>query len=259
MTYRIFGAGVGGDTPVPLSHVREGDFVILPNTWDGGGPIVVVCHGAGATHATYAPSSMRPALNLLAEWGCCVVIPDLGGTNTWGTDTAVHATTGRIREAIDYAVRDWDADGERVGLIGHSMGFMNAIGFHWRAPSVVAATVGVLPVCAADALHDRTPAGLGLLIDTAYGSLANWEADKGNRDPSAVGPAALIAAFKDNVRLYYSTNDTTVLQSDITTFCTATGVAARPIGAIGHSDLATASVDKYEQGRWLASKLGLIS
>lgn len=231
----------------------EADLVITAPGYTGGGPIVVVCHGAGGGPSTYTPAAHRHDLDLLANSGCVVVIGELGGGNTWAIDTVVHATTGRIRAAIDYAASAWDGDLDRVAIVADSMGAMNALNFMWRAPAdTVKAAALRVPVVAADALHDRN-SGIAALMDAAWGSPANWEAAVSTRDPLA--NAAAITAFKDSVRLWYSTNDPTVLPADITAFTAATGVEARPLGAVAHSEAQIyAAVHAQDQAAWIWSR-----
>lgn len=239
-------------TGVGRVHTGEADLTIIPSTWAGGGPVVLVCHGAGGSPATYFLSAARRDLDLLADTGCCVVVAELGGTSTWANDTVL----SRITEARTYAGETWGADVDRTVLIGDSMGAMSALIWAVNNPGLWACVAGRIPVVAADALHDRQPTGLGLLIDAAYGGAAAWETAKADRDPSAAGPAAAIAAVADRVRLWYSTNDPIVLPSDITTFTAATGVQARPLGDIGH-DQATLgpAIDAHAQARWIWSYL----
>lgn len=234
----------------------EKDITITSSTYAGGGPLVVMLHGYGTGASDFSNPSTRTDLDLLAATGCVVVIADAGGTNTWGLDTVVHPTSGRIAAIRTWAASAWGADPDRMALIGDSMGAMNALGYTWRSPSTVKAVACRLPVVAADALHDRDPAGLGAAIDAAYGSQANWEADKANRDPSATGNAAAIAAVRDRVRIWYSGNDSVVLPADIAAYVSATGVRAVPLGDIGHDAAAFATaMDDYGQARWIWSRL----
>lgn len=247
MTVRSYGAG--------RVAAAEADLVITAPGYAGGGPIVVVCHGAGGGPSNYTPAAHRRDLDLLANSGCVVVVAELGGGSTWGIDTVVHATTGRIRAAIDYAATAWGGDLDRVALIGDSMGAMNALNFMWRAPAgTVKAAALRVPVVAADALHDRNGA-IAALMDAAWGSGANWEAAKDTRDPSAAANAAAISAFKDSVRVWYSTDDPTVLPADITAFTAATGVEARPLGAVAHTEaLIYGAVHAQDQATWIWSR-----
>lgn len=228
--------GVLHSSGVGRYHTGESDLTLIGANYTGGGPLVIVCHGTGTSPASYmSPASGFNDLDLLAEQGYVVVVPDLAGANTWGLDSVVHATTGRIQEVRTTAASLWAADITKTVLIGDSMGGMNALGAYWRAPSNFKGCVLRCPVVLADALHDRDPGGLGALIDTAYGGGANWEADKANRDPNDASHITQIAAVKSRVQIWYSTNDTTILTSDITTYTGSTGVKAIPFGAVGHA------------------------
>jgi len=244
VTYRATGLG--------RYFAGEADMVLTAATYSGGGPLVVVCHGAGQTPANYATGPQRQDLDMLAGSGCVVVIADLGGINTWGLDTVVHPTTGRIAAVRTWAATAYEADTTRMALIGDSMGGQNAILYHRLAPANVKCTVLRAPVVAADALHDRGPAGLGLLMDIAYGSAGNWEAAVPTKDPSHANQTAVIAGFADNVRIWYSTNDPTILPADVFSFATATGVDLRIMGAVGHDPV---KVDPRAQAEWIWSRL----
>jgi len=230
----------------------ESDLVIVSSTYSTGGPLVIVCHGAGQTPANYALLSANADLKMLADSGCVVVVPELAGVNTWGLDSVVHPSTGRIA-----AVRTWAAgapyfaDTSRMALIGDSMGGQNAILYHRLIPANVKCTVLRCPVVAADALHDRD-AGFATLINTAYGSGPNWEAAVPTKDPSHANQTAVISTFASKVRVFYSTNDATVLPADVTSFAAATGVSIRPMGAVSHSPT---SVHARAQNDFIWSKL----
>jgi len=247
--------GVHHSGGVGRYHTGESDLTLIGANYTGGGPLVIVCHGTGTSPAFYQNTAANFAdLDVLAEQGWVVVIPDLAGANTWGLDSVVHATTGRIQEARTTAASLWAADITKTVLIGDSMGGMNALGYMWRAPSNVAACVLRCPVVLADALHDRDPGGLGALIDTAYGGTANWEADKANRDPNDSSHVTQIAAVKDKVRIWYSTNDPTVLPADITTYTGSTGVKAIPFGAVAHAPMGS-HVAAAAQAMWIKSRI----
>lgn len=234
-------------------HTGETDTTIVGDTYSGDGPLIVVCHGAGNTSVTYADTpGNRRDLEFLADRGCVVVIPDFTGANgTWGNDAALT----RIGEIRTYAAATWGADLNRMGFIADSAGTMDALNYHWRNPSHIKCTAARIPVVAADALHDRNVL-LGNLINSAYTNEAGWDAAKANRDPSASAPAALIEAFADDVRIWYSTDDTIVLPADVTTFTNLTGVRAIPLGAIGHDQaVLSAAVHADAQAAWIWSRL----
>jgi dipeptidyl aminopeptidase/acylaminoacyl peptidase len=84
-------------------HTGEIDLTIVASTYTGNGPLVVVCHGAGNTSATYGDTpTNRADLELLAGTGCVVVVPDFTGSGgTWGNDTLL----ARMAEVRTYAHR----------------------------------------------------------------------------------------------------------------------------------------------------------
>jgi pimeloyl-ACP methyl ester carboxylesterase len=230
----------------------EADMVITSSTYRSGGPLVVVCHGFSATPSNYSPPANRRDLDLLAETGCVVAIGALGGGSTWGNDTFL----ARLADIRTWAASAWGADLTRMALIGDSMGGMGALNYAWRNPTLVKAVALRVPVVAADALHDRDPSGLGAGIDAAYGGTAAWEnTHKAQRDPS-LNTASITAFGVDKVRIWYSTNDPTVLPADITSFTAATGVRAVPLGDVAHQEASIyAAVHAEDQAAWLWSRL----
>jgi len=229
----------------------ERDLVWTSSDFTSGGPLVIVAHGLLGGTANYQPGNARRTMDLLADAGCVVVAADLGGASTWANDTFLE----RVANVINWARLTYGADTSRVAFIGDSMGAMGALNWAWRNTAQFACASLRVPVVAADALHDRNGA-IGTAIDAAYGSLANWNAAVATRDPSASGPAALIAEFADDVRLWYSTDDPTVLPADIAAFTAATGVRAQPLGAVQHdeADIYAAIPAEYE-ARWILSRL----
>lgn len=233
----------------------EADLVMTANSYKTGGPLVIVCHGAGGSADTY--STNRADLNLLADSGCVVICADLGGTGTWGNDTFLT----RVGQLRTYAAASWGADLTRTVMIGRSMGGMAALGYAWRNPTLIKGVALQAPVVAADALHDRDPGGLGASIDTAYGGTSAWETAKDVRDPSSTvgggsSPSSLIAANRTKYRIWYGLTDTVVLPADITSFVALTGVQASTFGSVAHSDAAIAgAMHARSQAQWLWSRI----
>lgn len=250
MARRIYGIG--------RTHTGERDITILPPMWQGTGPGAVVVHGVGTTPDTYRPPGFRRDLDLLAGpdgltgsngAGFAVTVPELGGVNLWPTDTVLD----RIGEAVDYLTGTVGVDPGRVVLVGDSAGAAAALIYLVANPTEIQAVAGRLPAVALDAMHDRDPAGLGALMDTAFGDTAAWEAAKTTRDPSAAGPAAAIAGMADRVRLWWSTDDDVVLPGDVAGFVALTGVEAVSVGAVDHA------IDGFSEGIALAQAEWLLS
>lgn len=231
-------------------HTDERDLVITSTTYGGGGPVVIVAHGFGADATFYAEPERYHDLDVLAQLGCVVVVCDLGGSNTWANDDFL----ARLADALTYAETEFDADRTRTGLIGDSMGGMGVLNYHWRNPEDIKATIVRLPIVCADRVHDRD-AGLGAAMDGAYDD--DWDGNKAERDPLA--NAAEISPFRDNVRLYYSTNDPYIPLADVTDFMTAAGMVptqARSLGAVEHDPgLVYPRIPARRQADWLLRRL----
>lgn len=242
MTWRSYG--------VDRYQVGETDQVIVASTYTGG-PLVIACHGAGGSPQTYTPLRTRRHLELLAQTGCCVFVGSLGGINTWANDAALTATDN----VITYATANWDVDPTRIALVGESMGAMLALNYFWRHLIDIKCAALLIPVVAADALHDRN-AVFGALIDAAYGGAPTWEAEVPNRDPSAAANAASIATVRDRVWIWYSTDDTIVIPADVTSYRDLTGVSISPLGAVGHGgDLFYDSIQAERMAEFVWSRI----
>lgn len=221
----------------------------VPPRLQAGSPLVVVCHGALANGHSFGAVGQRRDLDLLAATGLVVVAADLGG-DTAGNDTNL----SRLAEIVNWAKRNYSVDTSRVVLVADSLGAMGALGWAWRNTVQFAGASLRVPVVCADLIHDRDPGGVGALIDTAYGGGAAWDTAKAGRDPLA--NASLIEAFADDVRIWYSTDDPTVIPSDITTFTAASGVRAVPLGAVQHVEASIrAAIPAHEQARWIWGRL----
>lgn len=230
-------------------RTAERDLVTVGEGYRGGGPLVVVCHGLLAGTANYQPGVARRTLDLLADAGCVVAVADLGGASTWGNDSFLTS----VHELINWARATYDADTSRVAFIGDSMGAMGALNWAWRNTAQFACASLRVPVVAADALHDRDTV-IGTAIDNAYGGLTEWDAAKADRDPSA--NPDLVAALADNVLLWWSTDDPTVIPADIASFTDATGVRAIPLGAVQHDEAAIyGAVPAVYEAEWIMSRL----
>lgn len=233
----------------------EADLVITAPTYKSGGPLIILCHGAGQTPDNYAIYAASSDLDYLAyNLGAVVIVASLKGINTWALDSVVHPTTGDIKLLMTWAAgAPYFADTTRTALIGDSMGGQNAAIAYRNNTSAFKCCVLRSPVVAANALHTRDPAGLGALMDTAYGSTANWNAAVPTKDPSHTNQTAVLATVKDRIRIYYSTNDPTILPSDVTSFSAAVGCKFYPTGANNHAP--TVGIHARAQAEFIWSRL----
>ena len=122
---------------VPSSHTDLPIYtrVYLPDLqkFNGPRPLVVFSHGAGyLQHANYEwsyYSREHMYHGLLTSLGFIVVAPDFRASSGYGRDwrTAIYRKMGYpeledFKDTIDYAVSNYNADPERVGIYGGSYG-----------------------------------------------------------------------------------------------------------------------------------------
>lgn len=123
--------------PVPSTHTEQDIYtrVYLPDAskFAGPRPLVLFSHGAGYTqHANYQwsyYSREHMYHTLLANLGFVVVAPDFRASSGYGRDwrTAIYRNMGYpeledFQDTIDYAVDNYNADPNRVGIYGGSYG-----------------------------------------------------------------------------------------------------------------------------------------
>ena len=225
----------------------EKHMVITSASYQGGGPLVIVGHGAGDDAWVYANPAYRGDLEVLADAGCVVISADLAGPS-FGNDDFLDA----VDDTITWAASAWDANTTSVSWIGDSMNAGGALNWAWRNTSQIGGLALRVPAVAYDNIYDR--AGfIADLMDDAYAG--DWAGNAADRDPTAI--TDLIVPFAWRVRLYYSTNDPLVSKTeDIDPFVDATGVRAVPLGAVGH-DPATVypAVHAQSQAQFILSQI----
>lgn len=166
--------------------------------------------------------------------------------NSWGNDGAILS----LRQGLDWFRETYGLDARDVYLVGGSMGFLACSNFaHWvnggfeidfggivPPPDVeVKALAGIIPAVNLDAIHDANRSGYAAEIEGAYGGLAAYDAALPTHDPALY--AASFAAHNVPTALWYSTNDTSVLPSEVLAYASAAGAETHSMGTIGHSYL----------------------
>lgn len=193
-----------------------------------GGVPVIVCHGALALADTWYGAASAIVPRELAYRGVTCGAPDLAGISTWGND----AFKSAIDAAISYLASNHGTRTDKVAFYGVSMG---GLCLNWMLDNLskVVAAALVVPVMALEAMHDRDPTGWGVLIDGAYTDHAGFVAALPTHDP--MRNTAAFRTIKDRIRVFYSSNDTTVVPSEVLGFARAAEIEAVNVGAIGHS------------------------
>lgn len=214
--------------------------------------IILWHHGAGGeTLAIVTGNAARlnsiALVRRLVSAGYSLMSCDFGGANTFGNDTAM----SRITDAVTYAgTLGYDTD--KVGLWGESMGHMNVYNWAHRNPTKVAAIIGMIPLCDAQAVYDGDIGGLASDMDAAYGG--NWAGNASTRDPKQI--LGIVSGL--NWRIYYASDDPLVPAADAVALAAALGKSSQAfnMGPGGHDDDPVATVDPasfvgfFEAGAW---------
>lgn len=170
------------------------------------------------------------------------IATDMGGSSTWGNDTAI-AACGSTLTYLNTATK---ARTDRVVLVGLSMGALTVLNWARANPSKVAAIGLFLPAVNLADIHDNDRSGLASAIESAYGGAAGYAADGPSHDP-----ANFTSSYTGMpIRIWYSTDDTTAVPSVVTAFGTAVGATLTSMGNVGHS---ISSLDAVDAAQWLAS------
>lgn len=190
---------------------------------------VIFCHGLNGYgwHPVNYPNTV---IDEMVRRGHPVISPDLGGPATWGNDAA----QAKIADARTYLQGTLGAKSGGVLLWAGSMGTLAALNFARNNPSLVAGVACGLPAVSLSDLHDNAAArGVSAVnIEAAYGGNAGYVAGLAAHDPAA--NAAAYASQAAKIKLWYSSDDTTVPASVVTDFAAASGIAAQSTGASGH-------------------------
>jgi pimeloyl-ACP methyl ester carboxylesterase len=198
----------------------------------------VWCHGHGATAIDgIDPATYGPIANAIVNTlGCPVLSADMGGTATWGNDTATSAMTNALAQLSAIGAKT-----DKIVLMGGSMGTLTSFGSILKGTitkAQVAAMVIVVGVPDLGVFHDTNRNGFAAEIETAYGGTAAYSAAIASHDP-AQNPASFAGI---PIRFWNGTADTTAPISDAQSFCTAVGSNASVVSVAGGAHTTTAGL-----------------
>jgi acetyl esterase/lipase len=209
-----------GESWVRLLSRLDGDSDIA------GRVAVFHCHGRGWDTSEALQPHWGVGLRTLVDAGYPVFSSDLGGTTTFGNATSVT----RLEQLIAHARATYGVHATKVILSGTSMGAMTAMVWARANLTQVKAACLFIPAVSAQAIYSRN-SFIASEIDAAYGGAAAWATARPNRDPLAF--ASELTSIP--IKLWYSTNDPTILTSDVTDFAALSGAEVESMGAGGHS------------------------
>ena len=208
----------------------EGSLAILPRNYkfDQTKQGIIVAHGSGGDALQCWDSVNAPGFQAivatLAGAGYPVLSCDLGGTGTWGNDTAI----SRIQSAGAYLQGTLKAKGGKLALLGESMGHTGVMA--WAAAnaasvSCIVSLMGVVDINATRA------AGYVANVDAAYAG--GWtEATYGaTHNPTTMALANKYAGIP--WKGWIGSTDTTVTPADTNLLASRIGATASVVQVTG--------------------------
>lgn len=222
MTVRsVYTTGYTGSEVAIVMHGRQ-----MP-----GGTAVIACHGLLAGASQFQGTEGYVLRELADRYEVTSVAADVGGTATWGNDTAIAA----VDTLVAHMGSTWNTRTTTVAFYGISMGALLALNWALRNPTKISALALLAPVVSLQGIHDRDPAGATASIETAYTDGAGYLAALPTHDPSTAANLVALRALAPRTRLWYSTDDTTVVPAEVLAYAAATGCALDSMGAVGHA------------------------
>lgn len=179
----------------------------------------------------------------LANAGFVTLLTDMGGTLTWGNDTA----RNRMIDGATYVRTRGASASKDLVIAGASAGAPT--GLYWALNNLtdVAAIALIVPTVDMADIYDNNRNGLAASISTAWGTGAAWEAAEPTRNP--INYADDLAAIP--IGIWYAPDDTTVVPATVTAFAAAHGnTTLTSMGNVGHT-LPTSALT--EMAAWLAA------
>lgn len=190
---------------------------------------LIWCHGAGGDYAT------GPHEKLFASAGIPIIACDLGGANTWGSDTALT----RIQTAWTFAQTKGVAT-DKYGIWGASMGSLLGLLAVLADPTHVSVMGAALPVVDPEQVRAANAGGYKADIETVYGVGTVPTAKRPNQNNSSFVSAAV------PIKLWISSDDTVGDAALANSFVSAIGAESASLGAVGHSYLSLTTQDAID-------------
>lgn len=240
----------------------EQEVLWLPHNWSTGSQAtnpygVVFVHGYGDTAVSPMDISNKlgqfELIETLTDAGLPVLTMDFGqtgvtpgGENGWGNATVV----ARLATAFTYMTgAPVGAKTGKILLVGVSMGNISAMNYAKANPTKVAGLVGVIPVVDMDDIYQNNRSNLRPSIEAAHGITYPAALPAGSNPATSQGSLSSVPT-----RLYYSTGDTVIIPSTVTTLATAIGAAAIAHGSLEHSEASIQDIDMVDMAVWMKAR-----
>lgn len=212
------------DQAVGRYQASEGDVISRPRVRSAETG-VVFAHGAGWTGTTAFFDMAGDQYDLLraVSGERALVSTDLGGTQTWGNDTA----RTRMGTARTYLGTATGATVAPVFVIAVSMGSLAALRYLLANPTLVKGIVLCIPVVSLDDLYQRDVNGSRAAIETA------WDVTHPDALPAGSDPYTLledIAETEVPIGIWYGGGDTIAPPEFVEDLAEATGAVLHLTG-----------------------------
>lgn len=210
---------------VDLANTRA---LLTPKIFRGDGTIsgALWCHGADSTYAQGLDPLYSAPLRAVSRTRP-VLTTNMGGTATWGNDTARTA----VGDALTLIQGTYGAKTGKVVVMGMSHGAAAALNYARQNPSNVFGVALFAPVVDLVDIHDNNRGGYATAIETAYGGSSGWNSAKAAHNPA--GNTGDLAGIP--IKAWYSTDDPICTSTTVTTFITAVSGTSQSLGAVGHA------------------------
>lgn len=247
------------------SLIDTGSVLIYrPRSPRPGKRLVALLHGAGSDRHAWSNGvtgdggavgqSSIPAQ--LARDGITCFAADVGGQFTWGIDSvvqsggAIDAAATAAAAALPYSVAT-----DKLGLVGVSMGSVNALRYMATQPAKVAFGVVILPLVSMGDFYGNNKGGFQASVAGAWGVTAP-AALPTRADPSGTANVTAIAS-SGPLRGYYSTADTLMTPALEPNFAAAVLAAGGDCTFTvcdtvhGHSDISSGLTEQAFGADWI--------
>lgn len=235
----------------------EWDATITPRTGVGVAGVVYL-HGRSGSYLDVCDPRTRKGTWKIAKaighrWP--MVAADLGPTSpTSGFGTWGHPATQQARalDAVAYLRDNVIGDPDAViAAVGTSMGGLGALLTEMNHPGTFVAVAGLTPVVD---LHSVRATGFSTAeINAVWGVTPSGTTTVPL--PAGANPATRTADLHAPFAAWYSSGDTIVLPSTVTSFASAVGGTATLVGSMAHENVPDA-IDPDEVVAFLAAHLG---
>jgi pimeloyl-ACP methyl ester carboxylesterase len=175
--------------------------------------VTVYVPGPGVTPSSSQAPAFQETFNALADNDLPVIVPRLGATDRWATSAVVGAG-GLIDQAIAWAATPLSLGAmatlpNKVNLVAHLNGALNAIVWAWQHPGMIRSIVLLAPIVDPGAFYTANPS-FQASIDADWGSHGAFLAALPNINPMAAANQALVRPFADRILCVYAASGTQV-------------------------------------------------